>query len=219
MKIFLIVLTVFFINVSGFSQSIVDIFLELPDVAAHNLTKNERKEIVKYSLNNKSEKDAYDVMRKNNISYSFEIVDIKNCFISLIGAFEGKYRMCFWYMKDGTKLVAIYEEAYATIAYVQSFDFYKYDGKTFTALDIKKIIPDVYNDFFNGNSEAQTKEMKQKDITATLLFVLPQNGLNITAKWGNSDSTEVYKKYAKGNRMTLIWDNGVFKKGKIYWEE
>jgi len=205
-------------GVNSFSQNIVDIFLAVPDSSILNLNSTVRKQIVTYSLNNKSIEDAHKAMRENNIGYAFETVDIRNGFIKLIGEFEGHIQMCYWNMKSGEKLVAIYQEGCGPVCYIEKLDFYKYDGKTFKAVASNKIIPDVYDDFFKGDISLQKKEMKKHDISATLLFDLPRKGLNMIAKWGNTESKEVYGKYAKGNRMSLIWNDGVFKKGNISWE-
>ncbi|NMH89614.1 hypothetical protein [Flavivirga algicola] len=61
--------------------------------------------------------------------------------------------------------------------------------------------------------------MKEKDTLATFLFDLPRTGKNIIAKWGNEDLQETYKKYGHGDRMNLIWYNGKFNKGDIFWKQ
>jgi hypothetical protein len=218
MKVYIIIMTILLAATDSFSQNIVDIFLTVPDSSVLNLDNATRKQIVKYSMNNKSVEDAHKVMRENNIGYSFEVADIKNGFIKLIGSFEGQIQMCYWNMKNGEKLIAIYQEGCGPVCYIERFDFYKYNGKVFKAVASNKIIPEMYNDFFQGDVSLQKKEMEKHEISATLLFDLPRKGLNITAKWGNAEAKEVYEKYAKGNRMTLIWNDGVFKKGNIFWE-
>jgi hypothetical protein len=211
------ILIVTVVSFTGFSQTIVDFFETVPDSSILGLTKEQRKEIVKYSIDNKSIKDAYNDLSNNQIDYAFDIIDIKNGYLRLIGAFEGHMQMCFWNLKNGHKLISIYFEACGPVCYIEQFDFYEYNGKDFKPIDWHLIIPDVYDDFFI-DQKSGIKEMKQKDILATLLFDLPRTGKNIVAKWGNEDSQETYKKYGHGDRMILNWDDGKFKKGDIYWK-
>lgn len=216
MRTILTILIITVVNLSGFSQTIVDFFETVPDSSILGLTKEQRKEIVKYSIDNKSEKDAYKDLSDNQIHYAFDIIDTENGYLRLIGAFEGHIQMCYWNLKNGNKLISIYFEGCGPVCYIEQFDFYEYNGKDFKPIDWHIIIPEVYNDFIAQNSNIE--EMKQKDILATLLFDLPRTGKNIIAKWGNEDSQETYKKYGLGDRMILIWADGKFKKGEIFWK-
>ena len=206
------------LSVASFSQTIIDFFESIPDSSLLNLTKEERKEIVKYSIDNKTEDDAIKDLMGDKINYTFSVVDLRNGYLRMIGAFEGHIQMCYWNMKDGKKLVAIYSEGCGPVCYVAQFDFYEYDGVDFKPINWRSIVPEIYLDFFGENSKSKTEELNKEDILATLLFELPRNGKNITAKWGNEDSQETYKKYGIGDRMNLIWNDGNFIKGEIYWE-
>ncbi|HTN68351.1 MAG TPA: hypothetical protein VLZ33_02710 [Dysgonamonadaceae bacterium] len=217
MKNILILLIFIALNLNGYSQTIVDFFETVPSSSLHKLTEEQRKEIVKYSINNKSEEDAYSVMRNNKINYAFDIIDLRNGYLRLIGPFEGHIQMCFWNLTNGNKLIAIYEEGCGPVCYIVQFDFYEYNGKDFIPIKWQNIIPDIYQFFFQDLA-SNIEEMKQKDILATLLFELPRNGKNIVAKWGNEDTQETYKKYGVGDRMNLIWNDGKFTKGDIYWK-
>lgn len=217
MRTILTILIITVVSFTGFSQTIVDFFETVPDSSILGLTIEQRKEIVKYSIDNKSVKDAYKDFSNNQIDYAFDIIDIKNGYLRLIGAFEGHIQMCYWNLKNGNKLISIYFEGCGPVCYIEQFDFYEYNGKDFKPIDWHLIIPDVYDDFFI-DQKSGIKEMKQKDILATLLFDLPRTGKNIVAKWGNEDSQETYKKYGHGDRMILNWDDGKFKKGDIYWK-
>lgn len=217
MRTILTILIITVVNLSGFSQTIVDFFETVPDSSILGLTGAQRKEIIKYSIDNKSQEDAYKDLSNNQIHYAFDIIDIKNGYLRLIGAFEGHIQMCCWNLKNGNKLISIYFEGCGPVCYIEQFDFYEYNGKDFKPIDWHLIIPEVYNDFFI-DQKSDIEEMKQKDILATLLFELPRTGKNIIAKWGNEDSQETYKKYGLGDRMILIWDDGKFIKGDIYWK-
>lgn len=61
-------------------------------------------------------------------------------------------------------------------------------------------------------------EMKSLGFKISLLFQLPSKGKNITVKYGNEESNDIYEKWLKGNRMELVWKSGKFEKGKVYWE-
>ncbi len=217
MKTILTIFIITVVNISGFSQTIVDFFETVPDSSILRLTKEQRKEIAKYSIDNQSEEDAYIDLRNNQRHYTFDVIDIKNGYLSLIGDFEGRIQMCYWNLKNGNKLISIYFEGCGPVCYIEQFDFYEYNGKYFKPIDWHLIIPEVYNDFFIDPKSA-IEEMNKKDILATLLFDLPRTGKNIIAKWGNEDSQETYRKYGHGDRMMLIWDDGKFKKGEMYWK-
>jgi hypothetical protein len=53
-----------------------------------------------------------------------------------------------------------------------------------------------------------------------LSFELPRKGLNIIVKFGVEESREILEKYGIiGNEMELIWNDGKFTPGKVYWSE
>jgi len=206
-------------SVSGYSQNILDYFQMLPDSSVLGLTAGERKKIVEVSKDNKNSEDAMQDISLRNVLYSFDVVDIKNGFLKVIGAMEGHLQMCYWNLKNGNKLIAVYQEGCGPECYVERFDFYNYDGKTFTVRPYEKTVPEIYDDFFKADKAKALTDMETLDISASLLFELPRTGKNIIAKWGNTEDKEIYKEYAKGNRMVLLWDDGTFKKSDIYWSE
>ncbi len=220
MKHLILFFTCVFLSANAFSQSIADFFQEIPDSSILNLSKKERMEIVKQSSDNKTQEDAGNDLKKNKILYAFSAYDPKNGYLKLIGAFEGHLQMCYWNLKNGTKLIAVYQEACGPACYVEQFDFYIYNGKDYKAVPSKKVIPEIIPDFFKNNSEENLKKMTNDDVIAGLLFELPRSGKNIIAKWGNEDSPETYKKYGViGDRMKLQWNDGTFLKGPVYWNK
>jgi hypothetical protein len=47
-----------------------------------------------------------------------------------------------------------------------------------------------------------------------------KEGLNMVMSWGYKEVMEKYKKYdIMGDKMELIWNDGKFIKGKVYWSE
>jgi hypothetical protein len=200
------------------AQNILTFFTTLPDSSVLQLSKQDRELIAKVSMDNKTAEDAYADMNNGSVLFALDVVDVKNGYLHLIGAFEGHIQMCYWNMKDGTKLIAVYQEGCGPACYVERFDFYSYDGTRYTALNKASIIPVVFNDFLKIPTAATVADMEQKDVNATLLFDLPRTGKIITAKWGNQGTREVYDAFAKGDRMELTWADGHFEKGRIYWE-
>ncbi|PKP18159.1 MAG: hypothetical protein CVU05_14180 [Bacteroidetes bacterium HGW-Bacteroidetes-21] len=196
--IFLFLVSSFLIH-SLPAQTITELFVALPDSSVLGISKAEREKIIKYSLDNKNAENAYEDIRNYNLQYALEIIDIKNGYLKLVGAIEGKWDMCYWNLGNGAKLVVAYEEGCGPVCIVEQFDFYRFENNLFTPLSTNTIIPEIYNDFFVGNVEQQKKLLDKNDITATLLFEIPRTGKNIVARWGNENSADVYKPYALGN--------------------
>jgi len=189
----------------------------LPDSSVLGLSKEERKKITVLSKDNQTYEDALEDISQGGILYSFEVADIKNGFLKLAGAMEGSLQLCYWKLDNGDKMIAVYQEGCGPECYVERFDFYTYDGKTFSILPYEKVIPDIYHDFFKKDIAAALSDMEMLAISASLLFELPREGKNILAKWGNSEEKVTYEEFARGDRMVLIWNNGRFEKGKLYW--
>ena len=210
-----------FVNAFVFSQTITDYFQELPDSSVMGLTQKERMKIVKYSIDNISYDDAIKDLKKDGNFYAFSKIDINNGFLEMIGYFEGLFQMCYWNLSNGNKLIAVYQYGSGPVGYVELFDFFIFNGKEYELVKLKDIIPNnLEKDFFRNNYEYNIKKMEKDDIIASLLFELPRNGKNIVVKWGNEESQKTYEKYnIIGNRMSLIWNDGEFIKGNIYWEK
>ncbi|MFZ6014424.1 MAG: hypothetical protein ACOYXT_29060 [Bacteroidota bacterium] len=193
-------------------QNLFDLYTMLPDGAAMG-DKTVRAQMIK--------DHKAGVSDLNKVPYRFETVDEKNGFLSITGAFEGSWEMCYWNL-GGDKLIAVYEQSCGPVCGVEKFNFYLLKGEKLTPQNTEVIIPGyktIYNDFLLRNAEQTKKELEASDITATLLFKIPRQGKNILALFGNEDSDETYAKYSKGNRMVLKWANGKFVKDKIYWEK
>lgn len=220
MKKKILIFVSIFLSSSFFSQTIIDFFENIPDSSILNLTKDERQKITKYSADNKTHADAVYDLNQNKLTYSFSNVDIKNGYLRLVGGMEGFLEMCYWNLRSGQKLIAVYQEGCGPVCYVEEFDFYIYDGKKYTPLNFKNVIPDIRQNFFKDNYINNHTKMEKEGIIASLLFELPRKGKNIIAKWGNEDSKETYQKYnIIGDRMNLIWKDGRFEKGDIFWSK
>jgi hypothetical protein len=199
------------------SQTIADLFVELPDSSVLNLKKEYREKLVRNYNISKDDKENESVIDEE-IFYKIEVLDIKNGFLKVGGAIEGHIDICYWNLQDKSKMIAVYQEGCGPGCFVEKFDFYNYKNKIFTPLNYKKVIPITFEDFLSGDIKTVTREMEKADIAASLLYDLPQKGKNIIAKWGNIEPDNKYRKYAKGNRMVLQWNNGTFKKGVAFWK-
>jgi len=186
-----------------FSQNVTDFFMELPDSAVMGLSKKDRVEIVK---------------GKHRL-YQLPILDTKNGYLRMTGAFEGHWEMCYWNKSKETKLISVYEQACGPGCEVVTFSFYERTGNKLTALQRNSIIPVKEEDFLTGDKNKSKDFLKKADFDSNILFVLPQKGLNIIATYGGDATSAEFGKYVLGNRMELHWKNGVFSKGKVYWQE
>lgn len=194
---------------SSFAQNIGDYFCLLPDSSVLGLSRSTRETMLK---------DYAAKVKTPEALYRFEVMDAKNGFLKITGAMEGHFEMCYWNKSDGSKLIAVYQEGCGPVCDVERFDFFTYKNGILKADDFTRIIPEVYDDFFSGNPAEQRKKLEHADIIITLRYRLPQSGKNITVLWGNEETEEVYRKWAKGLTMELIWSDGVFLKGPVLWK-
>jgi len=212
--------TAILLSANLFSQTITDFFENLPDSSILNLSKEQRRIITKYSADNKSYEDAMDDIYEKKMAHAFSVVDLKNGYLKLVGNYDSHLQMCYWNFKNGNKLIAVYQESCGPVCYVERFDFFLYNKKNYTPVSYNSVIPDIEPSFFKGNYTANKKKMSKDDVIAEMLFDLPRNGKNIVAKWGNEDLPEIYKKYGFiGDRMNLVWNDGKFTIGQVYWNE
>lgn len=212
-----LILSFVFICTGLNSQTIADLFVELPDSSVLNLKKEYREKLLRNYNISKDDKENESVIDEE-IFFKIEVFDIKNGFLKVGGAIEGHIDICYWNLQDKSKIIAVYQEGCGPGCFVEKFDFYNYKNKIFTPLNYKKVIPITFDDFLSGDIKTVTREMEEADIAASLLYDLPQKGKNIIAKWGNIEPDNKYRKYAKGNRMVLQWNNGTFKKGVAFWK-
>jgi hypothetical protein len=208
-----------FLTTSIKGQSIIELFENAPSASVFNLSTVERKAISKICSDNKKPEDVKNDLNNNKIVCCFEIVDVKNGYLKIIGGIDGFMEMCYWELSNGKKMLAIYQEGCGPVCEVVRFDFFETDGKTFKKLNTKTIIPNTDKDFYKTDVATTDKKMEKEDVIATTLYRLPRNGKNISVLWGNEGDVATYKKYGKGNRMSLIWKNGKFEKSTVSWSK
>ena len=193
-------------------QTLFDLYRKLPDKDALLGNVKSREQMIQNFKNGKGTGDLY---------VGFDVVDEKNGFLNITGAFEGIWEMCYWNMANNIKLVAVYQQECGPVCAINVFKFYRYENDKLVEEQIHHVIPeyeDIYDAFFI-DGDTSKKKLDDQDIIATLLFRLPRKGKDIIAMFGNEESKDTYSKFAKGDAMLLKWDNGKFKKDKIYWKE
>jgi hypothetical protein len=208
-----------FLTTSIKAQSIIELFENAPSASVFNLTTAQRKAISKICSDNKKPEDVKNDLSNNKILCCFEIVDVKNGYLKIIGGIDGFMEMCYWELSNGKKMLAIYQEGCGPVCEVVRFDFFETDGKTFKKLNTKTIIPNTGKDFYKTDSKIAEKKMSEEDLIATTLYRLPRTGKNIMVSWGNEGDIDAYKKYGKGNKMALVWKNGKFEKSGVSWSK
>lgn len=214
MKTILIVAVLHLTCLVASAQTLFDIYLKLPAKGALGDEKTRQQMISNYKKGVKT--------TGSEINYRFDVVDENNGFLSVTGGIEGIWEMCYWNLDDGKKLVAVYYQGCGPVCYIESFKFYHLQDGKLVEQEKNTIIEGydtLYENFFLDYSEKLKKELKDQEIIATLLFRLPRNGKDIIALFGNEYSKEIYSEFSKGDRMLLKWDNGKFKKDKIYWSK
>jgi hypothetical protein len=214
MKNLILIFAVALFSTNLLSQDITFFFQNLPDSSIMNLSKDIRKKIIICA----SESKPYQ--NEDNF-YSIDVLDKKNGYLEMSGAFGGRFQLCFWNMKNGTKLIGTYLESCGPMCIISQFDFYVHNGKTYKLLNWADVMPEeVVSNFFKENYDENFQRLIENDILPMLSYELPRKGLNIVVKFGDGEPREILEEYAFiGNRMELIWNDGKFTKGKVYWSE
>lgn len=215
--LFSILILVFGSSSSLNAQNILDFFIGVPDSSVLTLPKSERSKIVRLSKNNRSAKDATAIIKKHGLNYTFENVDVKNGYLKLIGAMEGHLEMCYWNLQSGKKLVGVYHESCGPGCYPETLNFYLYSAGKYTSVPFDKVFPDLHEKIFGSQQKDDFDSAFQTDFKETMTLKLPQKGKNIVVKWGSDEFLAENRQKMKGNQANLIWRDGKFITGQIYW--
>jgi hypothetical protein len=81
-------------------------------------------------------------------------------------------------------------------------------------------MPDVnlISNFFKKNFE-QNKERMLNDLHFLPGEHFNKEGMNLVLSWGVYDKETLEKYGIIGNKLELIWNDGKFTPGKVYWSE
>lgn len=214
------ILTILLItSFNSFSQTLFEIFRLLPDHLVMDEGLENREVIIQRHFDGATNFDS-----KNDIYYYFDIVDHKNGYMTLDGAFEGSWSMCYWNLENGEKLVAVLLLGCGPLCGVENFEFFKYKNDLLSPVEIKEIKTLTETDFFSISVEKYDQMLEEFDIPIGFIYELPRYGKNITAKLycefdgKESDYSKFLKQYQIGDRLTLEFNkSGSFSRGKFYW--
>lgn len=208
------VLVFILFSLQGNSQSMFDIFLNLPDSALFG-TSTDLKQVMLDGYKNNN----IDYTQKLDLYYVIDTIDHKNGYMSVSGGMECHWEMCYWNISKEKKLVAVNILCCGPQCYTELLAFYHYDGQTLTPLSTSDIIPDVWPDFFKGDViETENKFAGDEGTMSALLFNLPQEGTSIKAFFTLWETEIIQHEYFNGNAMMLQWNSGTFKKDKLFWD-
>lgn len=207
-----------FVILAGTSsaQTILDLFKWLPDTLLPEIDQPSRDYMVGVQTNDES----IDFDNLRDMPFAFDLVDPKFPYLKVVSNIsESSIEMCSWNMSGNAKMVAFYNQICSPNCVVNKFYFLRFNGSDYEPLFYQDIMPeDFEKEFFKGDMSLSLSEMKSLGFKISLLFQLPSKGKNITVKYGNEESNDIYEKWLKGNRMELVWKSGKFEKGKVYWE-
>jgi hypothetical protein len=211
----IIFFAVFAISMQLSSQTMFDVFLALPDSAVYSTQVEQRQ----FMVNGYKESD-FSYVEEKEVYLLIDTVDHKNGYMSMSGGLECFWEMCYWNLDKNNKLVAVNSLCCGPLCYTDMLVFFSWDGKKLTQLNTSEIIPEIWADFFKKN-QAETEKLFGGDegTMSSLLFNLPQEGLNIKAFFTLWELPELQKEYFYGNTMMLQWNKGTFTKSEIFWEE
>ena len=191
--------------------NIRDIFLLLPDDAfpMEGITEANRKLL----LNHIGEEKAFDISPT-----PIDVCDVKNGFLSLTGMQYG-WEMCYWNMKDGSKLVAVNS---GTEAGSKIRTFFYQNGKLTEDHNYRLGGNQTYKltDFIDVSQlSLDSRKFAEKQFTKgsyILYYRLPQNGTSLKVSLDTDqlmDFNEKYEiAYKATKEITLKWKNEKWEK-------
>lgn len=212
----IIILLIFLFCGRIFSQNIIDYFLLLPDSVCV-LNQSGRMQFVENYNKGKNE-----YLHEGVYKFWFDVLDTKNGYLKIIGAFEGSWEMCYWNLKNGNKLIAVNEIGCGPIC-DSRLTFFEYSQHKLTCLPYNSIMPQIdYTDCYDlvkikENNSPEDYELLKKQLYPAWTFSLPQKGKNIIVNFELIEDFEAgkYKIFYRSasNRLELIWKENHFVKG------
>jgi hypothetical protein len=198
--------------------AIAEFFRTVPDSSILGLRGRQRDEIFRAHAAGTGDRKTPAAAEHTEDFYRLEILDTRNGYLKLIGAMEGHLEMCVWKLKDSGSLIAVYQEGCGPRCTVERFDFFRHDGSTYVALSRGHVLPEIRNDFLRQPVGSVFREMEKRDIGWTVLYSLPRRGKNIIAKLLIAGGDRAPARFAGGNRMELVWKDGISGKGPVSWK-
>jgi len=199
-----------------FAQGISDFFIYLPESYFSQLNPDQRRKLLNDSTvtNNYGGKSTLLALNE------------ENNYIKVQTSGQGFFEAKKWTLKDSTALFAM-SFWVCSPACDGGISFFK---ENYTpAMRDKNQFPSIkISDFFNRDSLA-AKEISENDFKNRfdiffIRFELQPSGNDILVihdiqNYMNKEDYEKWKPFLKGNRLRLIWRDGYFEKGEVYFRE
>ena len=215
------ILIFFFLVFSSpfFAQNVDDFFVFLPDYVSQ-LSSDQRLDLLSKARNKK------DSVITNNYGGKSKLLafDLVNNYIKVQTSGQGFFEAKKWILEDSTPLfgmsfwvcgqacdgiISFFKNNYAPVIF---------DKKQFPSVEI--------SDFFNRDS-LEAKEISENDFKNRfdLFFIRfefqPAGNdilvINDNESYMNKEDYEKWRPFLKGNCLPLIWKNGHFEKGEVYF--
>jgi len=147
-----------------------------------------------------------------------DTIDMLNGYMR-VSTISGFWEMCFWNLEDKNKrLVSVTYGSCGPMCGSEEILFFLYENDVFTQLITEDIIPDVWQLLVLKHPQKEDEELIQQAAFSPLIYSLPQQGKNIVVYFEIWEGKKILKDFFYGNAVELKWDNGVFKKGKVFWD-
>ena len=211
-----LILVLVLVSFKSNSQNILDFFLIVPD-SVSVFGRSDRGQMIE---NYKNELNEF--YYRDNFKYSFDVVDIKNGYLRVSGAFEGIWEICYWNKSEGKKLVGISDISCGPVC-GSRITFYDHFEGELVALSNDSVLPPIsHHDYYDipkiqENNSLEDFDKLKKEFRVAWTYRLPQAGLNMIVEFDQIDEIDSrkYKMFYKGNtdKLELHWSNGHFTKG------
>ena len=222
MKRIIFVFCFFAFSFPFFAQNIGDFFVSLSESYLSQLSSDQRQELLNRS---KNKKDS-TIINSYGGKARLLAFDEENNYIKVQTSGQGFFEAKKWTLKDSTFL-------FGTSFWVCSpacdggISFFKsnYSPLIFG----KNQFPNIeITDFFDQDSlaakEISGSDLKNKFDIFFIRFEFQPNGndilvINDNRSYMSKEDYEKWKPFLKGDRLLLIWRNGYFEKGEVYFAE
>ena len=155
----------------------------------------------------------------NDLTFKFTIKDNYGTFFCS-GAMSS-VSISYWDISNGDKLIVIWGQD-GPPTYDDILKFYFFDGKDFKLSDWLNVMSEEISirSFFKNNPEQNIERMRNDLNWLPGVHFYKDGVKNMVMSWSLLDDKSNYEKYdIIGDRMELIWNDGKFIKGKVYWSE
>jgi hypothetical protein len=211
--VFFVLFFVFFVSFGQKMPLLHRMFLQLPQSAVLWSVEDDAPLMLQCyidkNIDAQIEKRCYSII---------DTIDLLNGYMR-VSIISGFWEMCFWSLEDKTKrLVSVTHGSCGPMCGSDELLFYIYENEEFAQLNTEDIIPDVWQFLVIKHPQEEDEDLIQQAAFSPLIYSLPQQGKNIVVYFEIWEGEEIVKEFFFGNAVELKWDNGVFKKGRVFWD-